>query len=154
MRNKNVRPCQGRMVNLLLPWVPCPSALRQRAASRSLHPLCRDVSCAGIGGGWEAPFEWPTVFLGQGWALPYSTLISPLLVPSPPLLSGERPFEGTGGGDRKTGPWNLMGFALMRGLLADSWGGGGERRAKLGWEWGDLAEEAENPVGTWRSGRR
>lgn len=41
-----------------------------------------------------------------------------------------------------------MVFALSSGLLADSWGGGGERRAKvLGWEWGDFAEEAESPVG-------
>lgn len=54
-----MRQGQGRVVDLLFSRVPFPNASWTGATPKGVQPPCKDVPGAGIGGGWEAPLNWP-----------------------------------------------------------------------------------------------
>ena len=144
MQNQNVRPWHGTVAHLLFPWVPCPNPLWQRASPKDLHPLCTDVTGAGIGVGWEALFELPTkltmVLLACGrdghWLVPPPD--QPLFVPFPPISCSQAPQrrwrEGT---EQGLETWWLSPsveacFTECRAVGSQL----GQGRREQGWTWG------------------
>lgn len=80
--------------------------------------------------------HWVLLVFGRDGRCLASPRDHPLLVPSPPLFPG--PWKEVEGGDRRTGPWDLVGDALGGDLPAAGWDREeGPRWEGLEWERGD-----------------